>query len=262
MNGLEVNGISLDIDGAAILNNISCTVKSGEMVGLIGPNGAGKSSLLRSILGLVKIKAGTISLNDRNIADYALKERAKYLTYIAQGAPVHWPLTVEHIVGLGRVPHLNPWQRLNEEDKTIIEQALIKTDSISLRGRLVTTLSGGERARVLLARALATCAPYILADEPVASLDPLHQLQVMKILKDQSSKGDSVLVVLHDLGLALRYCDRIILLHEGEMIGQDTPDRILNDHNLANIFGIRASRWTDDGDDFLIAHHINKNKKV
>ena len=94
MNGLEVNGISLDIDGAAILNNISCTVKSGEIVGLIGPNGAGKSSLLRSILGLVKIKAGTISLNDRNIADYALKERAKYLTYIAQGAPVHWPFTV------------------------------------------------------------------------------------------------------------------------------------------------------------------------
>lgn len=259
MSSLEIKNISMDIEKTSILTDISASIKKGEMVGLIGPNGAGKSSLLKCILGLREIKNGTILIDDKNIEDLSLKERAKKLAYAAQGAPVYWPLTVENIVGLGRVPHLNPWQKLTTDDQISIDQAMERTDCASLKGRLVTTLSGGERARVLLARVLATAAPYILADEPVASLDPAHQLQVMNILKNLSRNDNGVLVVMHDLSLALRYCDRIIVLKDGAMVGQDTPEVILSDDMLADVFGIRASRWSDDGENFLTPHHIKAN---
>lgn len=256
--GLEINGLHLELENTAILNNISVDVKQGEIVGLIGPNGAGKSSLLKSILGLIKIKSGKITLDGENIEHLTLKERAKKLAYAAQGAPVYWPLTVGHIVGLGRVPHLNPWQRLTLKDENAIDNALVRTDTIFLKERLVTTLSGGERARVMLARVLATASPYVLADEPVASLDPGHQLEVMKILRDLTDTGTSVIVVMHDLGLALRFCDRLILLNKGELIAQDTPDIILSDQNLASVFGITATRWVDNGKSFLVPYHTDK----
>ena len=258
MNELKIDNVSLELGGAAILNDISATVKRGEVVGLIGPNGAGKSSLLRSILGLVKIKKGSIFIDGGNVEELSLKERARKMAYAAQGSPVHWPLQVEHVVGLGRVPHLNPWQKLSKDDHKVIDQAMEETDCTHLNGRSITTLSGGERARVLLARVLATNAPYVMADEPVASLDPAHQLQVMEILKALTLSDCGVMVVMHDLSLALRYCDRLILLDNGIMIGQDTPDNLLNDDNLARVFGISATRWSDKGENFIVPHHIDQ----
>lgn len=258
MNCLKIENIILELENRIILKDISATIKRGEIVGLIGPNGAGKSSLLRSILGLVKINKGNILIDDLNIKELKLKERAKKIAYAAQGAPVHWPLNAENVVALGRVPHLNPWQKLSTFDEEIIENAMVQTDCISLKGRHVTSLSGGERARVLLARVLATAAPYILADEPVASLDPSHQLQVMEILKNLSKNDNGVMVVMHDLSLALRYCDRLILLNNGQLIEQGAPEIVLNDENLADVFGIRAKRWSDNGENYLITHNINQ----
>ncbi len=256
MKCLRVDNLSLELGGSLILSGISATLNRGEMVGLIGPNGAGKSSLLRSILGLVKINNGSIIVDDTDINALSLKQRARKMAYAAQGAPVYWPLTVEHIIGLGRMPHLNPWQKIRPSDRDIINDAMIKTDCTHLKGRSVMTLSGGERARVLLARVLATKAPYVMADEPVAALDPAHQLGVMNILKELASSDCGVLVVMHDLSLAARYCDRIILLNEGKMIGQDKPDIMLNDDNLADVFSVRASRWKDQGEDFIITRQI------
>jgi len=258
MNELKIDNLSLELGGTTILEDISATVKRGEIIGLIGPNGAGKSSLLRSILGLVAIKRGSVIIDGGNVEALSLKERARKMAYAAQGSPVHWPLLVEHIVGLGRVPHLNPWQKLTDDDYEVIDQAMKETDCTHLKGRLITTLSGGERARVLLARVLATNAPYIMADEPVASLDPAHQLQVMEILKSLTLSNCGMMVVMHDLSLALRYCDRLILLDKGTMIGQDTPDKILSDENLTQVFGISATRWVENGDSFLIPHHIDQ----
>ena len=183
MSGLVVKNINLELEGNKILQDVSVRVQTGETVGLIGPNGAGKSCLLKSILGLLDLEAGHVTIDGENLNDLDLKERAKKMAYAAQGAPVHWPLTAETVVGLGRVPHLNPWQKLSKDDEIAIEYAMERTDCLNLKDRQVTTLSGGERARVLLARVLATGAKYILADEPVASLDPSHQLQVMKNIK-------------------------------------------------------------------------------
>ena len=259
MSCLQINNINLELGGTQILHDISATVNRGEVIGLIGPNGAGKSSLLRSILGLVEIKTGTVFVDDQDIEKLNIKERARKIAYAAQGAPVHWPLTVEHIVGLGRVPHLNPWQKMTDDDQHFIDRAMQKTDCTHLKERSVTSLSGGERARVLLARVLATNAPYIMADEPVASLDPAHQLQVMEILKNLSHTEHGVIVVMHDLSMALRYCDRLILLNDGKMVGQDTPEIILNDKNLEQVFSVRASRWSGDGEDFLATYSINRD---
>jgi len=258
MTMLSVKNILLTIGEANILKGVSAELRRGELVGLIGPNGAGKSSLLKAILGLVSVTDGAVSLDGEQLADMAITDRAKLVSYAAQGAPVHWPLLVEHVVGLGRMPHLNPWQKLTVSDEKAIAAAITATDCMHLKGRTVTSLSGGERARVLMARVLAADTPYILADEPVASLDPAHQLDVMEILKTQALSGKGVMVVLHDLALAARYCDRIIMLDGGKQIGQDTPEVMLSDEHLAKVFGVRAVRVSDGDDQFLVIQPLNR----
>ena len=160
-------------------------------------------------------------------------------------------MTVDHIVGLGRIPHLSPWRQLGPDDEAAINTAIELTDSAHLRDRITTTLSGGERARVMLARALAVEAPYLLADEPVASLDPYHQLQVMDILQDQARRGTGVLVVLHDLSLAMRYCDQVVLLLDGRVLAVGPPSDVMSDDNLQQAFSISAARWQHDGTELL-----------
>lgn len=252
MSPLSVNNISLHINANAILQDISTSFNAGELVGLIGPNGAGKSSLLKAILGLVNFENGSISYGDQNIDALPLRDRAKILSYSAQGAPVHWPLTVENIVTLGRLPHMHPWRSLSAQDASIVKAVLGETDTMHLKERSVMTLSGGERARVLLARALATKAKFLMADEPTASLDPSHQLQIMDILKAQAASGKGVCVVLHDLSLAARYCDRLILLHQGRLVAEGTPETVLSDENLDRVFGVKVSRWKDGENCFIV----------
>ncbi len=262
MTALHIKNIHLTIDDTIILNDISASINRGELVGLIGPNGAGKSSLLKCILGLQKQSSGSVWLDGIDLAQSTIKDKAKRMAYAAQGAPVYWPLRADHIVGLGRLPHLNPWGRLTHDDKNIIQKAIHLADCDHLRDRTVTTLSGGERARVMLARVLAADTPWILADEPTASLDPAHQLDVMNILKSQAQAGKGVLVVLHDLSLALRYCNRLILLNRGKLVGEGPSDVILSDQNLSDVFGIKASRWHDNGKDFLVPHHREKGDDI
>jgi iron complex transport system ATP-binding protein len=141
---------------------------------------------------------------------------------------------------------------MGEADKAAVDNALRMTDCMHLKDRIATTLSGGERARVLLARTIASGAPWLLADEPLASLDPFHQLRVMRILQDHARDGGAVLVAMHDLDLAIRYCDQLILLNDGELIGQDAPGVILSDENLSDVFGITAARWTSGDQEFLV----------
>ena len=182
------------------------------------------------------------------------KARAKRVAYVPQGAPVHWPLTVERVVELGRTPHLTPWQQLTPCDRAIVKDVMQTTDCWSMRDRIVTTLSGGERSRVLLARAMAVDAPYLLADEPTASLDPLHQLQVMDIMRTVARAGVGVLIVVHDLSFALRYCDQLVLLAGGGVLASGQPDDVLTDTNLQAAFHVGVTRWTDGGEQFLAPH--------
>ena len=215
---LQVQNIDVTLGGQSIVHSVDLNVEQGEMLGLLGPNGAGKSTVLRSILQLISPDRGDVRLEGRFVHTIPVQERSRKIAYLAQQGPVYWPLSVERLVSLGRFPHLSSWQHLSSQDQNIVETTLHETDLWHLRHRTVTTLSGGERTRALLARALAVGAPLLLADEPVAALDPAHQLQIMQLLRRYSDAGNSVIVVMHDLTLAARYCHRLALMHEGTLI--------------------------------------------
>lgn len=255
MNGLKLDRVAVKLNGTEILKDVSFTVKPGEVVGLIGPNGAGKSTAVRSMLGLVDLLDGDVLLDGKQVRKLDAKARARELAYVPQGAPVHWPLTAERTVALGRIPHLNPWQQLTEEDHSAIEQAMRLADCWMFRDRLVTTLSGGERARVLLARTIAVGARYMLADEPTASLDPEHQLQVLEIMRAQAAAGVGVVIVMHDLGLAMRCCDKLILLYEGKVLAEGAPQDVLTDENVAMAFRVTLAKWYDGDSEFLVPNN-------
>jgi iron complex transport system ATP-binding protein len=252
MTDLRVEKLSVEIEGKRLLDDVSFRVQTGEVVGLIGPNGAGKSTALRAILGLIEACDGHVRLGSDDMNFIPAQERARRIAYMPQGAPVHWPLTGERTVALGRIPHLSPWQELSAEDEAAIEDAMVRTDCAQFRERLVTTLSGGERSRVLLARTLAVGARYLLADEPTASHDPLHQLQVMNILRAEASSGAVLLVVMHDLTQAARYCDKLVLLDEGRLVAKGTPAEVLTDENIRAAFGVKVARWQDGDHEFII----------
>lgn len=253
MSGLKLEGVAVSLGGTPILGDVSFEIKPGEVLGLIGPNGAGKSTALRAILGLVEA-GGDITLDGNSVKGMSAKERARQIAYVPQGAPVHWPLTAERTVALGRIPHLTPWQDMSSADNAAIEQAMRQTDCWEFRDRLVTTLSGGERARVLLARTIAVGAGYMLADEPTASLDPEHQLQVMDVLRAEASRGVGVVIVMHDLSLAMRSCDKLVLLHDGRVLAAGKPGDVLTDEHVATAFNVKMAKWNDGTSDYLVPH--------
>ena len=222
------------------VSGVSAALEPGQLVGIIGPNGAGKSTLIRALLGLVRADGGAVSIDDTPIASLPRKDVARRVAYLPQGQTLHWPLMVERLVALGRMPHLGPLSRLSPEDEAMIDAALARADVLHLKGRIATELSGGERARVLLARALAVGAPALIADEPLAALDPGHQLDVMDLLKGEARAGSLVVTVLHDLGMAARYCDRLLLMDKGRLVADGRPMEVLTEQSLAEVYGISA----------------------
>jgi iron complex transport system ATP-binding protein len=250
---LVARGITVRLGGCIVLDGIDAAVEAGELLGLIGPNGAGKTSLLRVFAHLLPCAGGMVSCDGRPLGDYKLTERARRIAYLAQGAEVHWPMTVEKLVALGRLPHRSSWGQLSAADHNAIENAMRSTDVVAFRDRTMATLSGGERMRVLLARALAVEAPILLADEPVAALDPFHQLQVMGILKEVARHGSAVVAVLHDLTLAARFCDRLLLLHRGAILAAGPPASVLDERNLETAYSVAFVRGRHAEQEFIIA---------
>jgi iron complex transport system ATP-binding protein len=233
MKLLEARGLTVSLDDAKVLHDISLALERGEVLGLVGPNGAGKTTLLRILAGLLKQDSGSVIAGSSG-------PLAKELAYLPQGQEIHWPLSVRRLVELGRIPHLMPWQEPGAEDETAVEDAMRDTDIFHLADRSVDHLAGGERSLALLARALATKPSALLADEPAQGLDPSHSLQVMELFRKFAKEGRGIMVVLHDLTLAARFCDRLILLHRGQMIAQGKPEAVLTPENLAETYGIEA----------------------
>ncbi|MEJ2454839.1 MAG: ABC transporter ATP-binding protein [Candidatus Thiodiazotropha sp.] len=238
---LNAEGLCFYRGDQVILDEVDLELGRGEMLGLIGPNGAGKSTLLRLLAGVLTPDAGSISLDGRPIESLTRRERARRIAYLPQLNQIAWPLSVERLVELGRLPHLEPWQHPGPDDRAIIERVIVQTDLLALRQRPFDTLSGGEQARVLLARALVTEPDILLADEPVAALDPAHQLDVMDLLSDHCDAGKSVIVVLHDLTLSAHYCDRLQLLLDGATLAEGLPEEVLDEDNLADAYAIELS---------------------
>jgi ABC-type cobalamin/Fe3+-siderophores transport system ATPase subunit len=245
---LQAKNITLTLNRQKVLDDISISIKPGEMLGLIGPNGAGKTSLLRVLANLQRVDQGQLLLNNTVINNINHKTLAQQIGYLAQGAPAHWPLQVRRLIELGRLPYLAPWQGLSTDDKSIVDKAMQLAEVEHLANRVVSTLSGGERLRVLIARMFATQPNIILADEPIAALDPYHQLHTMELLHQHcATAGNSAVVVMHDLNMAARYCHRLVLINHGRVAYQGEPEQVLQAQNLAEVYGIEAQLLDTDG---------------
>jgi iron complex transport system ATP-binding protein len=248
---LSAENVTFRIGARVIVENVSLTFAPGRLVALIGPNGAGKTTLLKALAGLIKPE-GSVAFNNRPMETIPRRERAKCIAYLPQGHQVHWPLLARDVVALGRYPHgLADPSRLTTDHARAIRAAMARTDTTHLADQPVQTLSGGERARVMLARVMAVEAPILLADEPTASLDPGHQISVMRDLRDESRRGTLVIAVTHDLGLAARLADEIVLLDRGRLVAQGSPDNVLTDDNLHAVYQVSVLRQTIDGEMFL-----------
>jgi iron complex transport system ATP-binding protein len=243
MSGLlTAQNLGVTFSGRAVLRDISLSLSSGHLVALVGPNGAGKTTLLRALAGLLPSQ-GEIYVGGDALSLLSLRERAKRFAYLPQGHVVHWPLPALDIVALGRYPHgaTDP-ARLTPKDAEAVKRAMQATDVVEFSKRRVTELSGGECSRVALARVLAVEAPVILADEPTASLDPRYQIDVMQNLRKAADAGTLVIVVTHDLGLAARFADTVLVLSEGRLAAQGAPAEALSEKIMANVFRISAYR--------------------
>jgi iron complex transport system ATP-binding protein len=239
---LTARGLNVTLAGRLVLNDVSLALSSGHLVALVGPNGAGKTTLLRALAGLVP-SDGAIEVGGAALSSLSLRERARRFAYLPQGHVVHWPLAARDIVALGRYPHgaTDP-ARLTPKDTEAVLRAMQATDVVEFSERRVTELSGGERSRVALARVLAVEAPVILADEPTASLDPRHQFDVMKSLRASADKGVLVIVVTHDLGLAARFADTVLVLSDGRLVSRGAPAEALSEKVMGDVFRISAYR--------------------
>ena len=247
MNTLELHDVGVSLGGRSVLRGASLSLRAGELVGVIGPNGAGKSSLLRVMAGLLDPERGEVRLDGRALADWPADARGRELAWLAQGAPVHWPLSVRAIVELGRLPFRSGWFDADIGGERAVAAAMRDAEVEDIADRLVTELSGGERSRVMLARVLAGAPRLILADEPVAALDAYHQLQVMELLTARAGAGAAVVVVLHDLGLAARYCPRIVLLDEGHVVADGQASEVLRPEVLEPVYRVGMRVLEQDG---------------
>lgn len=241
MTALQVDGLVVRRGGRTVVDGVTFHAGGGEFIGLIGPNGAGKTTLFRAILGLQR-HLGTSSL-----AALSPAERARTAAWMPQVREIAWPVPVETLIMLGRVPHLAAGARPGPADRAAVAGALRAMDLDGLGDRPATRLSGGEQARVLIARVLAQDTPVILADEPVAGLDPAHQITTMSRLADLARGGRCVVASLHDLGLAARHCTRLMLIDRGRLVDDGPPDRVLGPQNLREVFGVTAHVAQSEG---------------
>lgn len=253
---LMCENLQFSFNKKPMLSAINLTFKEGQFVGLIGANGAGKSTLLQLLLGLLPAKSGKILLHGENIKQLKRRDIAKQLAFVPQSIELPYAFSAQQLVAMGRNPYLGAFELETEQDKQLIDEAMLQTDISHLQQRLVNTLSGGEKQRVIIARALAQQSPTILLDEPIASLDICHQLETLQLIKSLTKAGKSAICALHDLNLAARYCDRLLLIGKQQdgittIISDGTPEQVLTEKNLRDHFSIKAEISTQQGKRYL-----------
>ncbi|MBC8717163.1 ABC transporter ATP-binding protein [Ochrobactrum sp. Marseille-Q0166] len=251
MTTLSVHNLDVLLGRKTVLEAINFKAGEGEFIGLIGPNGAGKTTLLRALLGLTS-STGDILLDGSNLRRMHVADRAKIIAYLPQERDVAWPVTVRMLVSLGRSALKPVFAGLDHDDEAAVATAMQRMGVDQLASRPANELSGGERARALIARVLAQDTPVIMADEPVAGLDPAHQLELMELFAGLASESKTVIASLHDLGLAAKYCTRLIVLDRGRLVADGAPEAVLNPTLLKEVYGIDARLMKID--DEVILH--------
>ena len=229
MSLMTLDKLSVFRGDCPVVDNVTLALEPGDFLGLIGANGAGKTTLMRAALGILEHEGSS------SLAALSQSDRAKQAAWLPQIREIAWGLSVRDLVGLGRLP-FGPIQKNDAH----VEAAIIKMDLGAFSDRIATQLSGGEQARVLIARALAQDTPILMADEPTASLDPANQISTLKIFSELAQDGKGIISSIHDLGLAVRYCTKLALLDRGKLVAFGSADEVLTPDNLQTVFSIEA----------------------
>ncbi|MET0545759.1 MAG: ABC transporter ATP-binding protein [Caulobacterales bacterium] len=240
MAELILSNVAVAIGSKLVVHDVSFNLKPGEFAVLLGANGAGKTTLLRAALGLIPVQSGAVRLDGDNPINLKPEARARKAAYLPQTRPLAWPLLVRDVVALGRFAHGAGIGHLKGADAAAVHRALESCELVDLADRTADTLSGGERARMHIARAFAAEAPLFLADEPIAALDPLHAWRVMDLLAQYAKRGGAALAVIHDPALAAQFASRIIVLRDGRVIADGAPMETLTAGLMAETYGVRA----------------------
>ena len=256
MNGdrpqaISAQNLSYQIQAETLLDSVDLHADRGQLVGLIGPNGAGKSTLLRAISGILNYREGTVRLDGDDLKSLSSRDIAAGLALIPQIAPYTHGFTSMELVLMGRYPHLGRFQIEGKEDDRIARDAMRMTRTEQFADRTLDTLSGGERQRVFVSRALAQQPRVLLLDEPTSNLDVLHQLKVLDLVRQLIDDGLTAVAAIHDLNMAARYCDRLVLLKNGRVLAEGSPEEVLVPETIRSAFGVRAAVYRDPMTDSL-----------
>lgn len=239
MSGWRARGLTYRYPGSreAAVAGVDLEVRPGATTAVLGPNGSGKSTLLRLLLGVLAPAAGSVELGGRPLGAWGREALAREVGVVPQGEESVFPTTVRELVGMGRYPHLGPWRREGAEDRRATDDAMRRADVLHLAARSVGTLSGGERQRARVARALAQSAPTLALDEPTAALDVAHEMAIFELLNGLARGGKTVLLVTHNLNLAARYADRLVLLDRGRVAAEGPPAAVLTRATVERVYG-------------------------
>jgi iron complex transport system ATP-binding protein len=243
------------------LDDVSLAIEAGEFVGLIGPNGSGKTTLLRVLLGFLSPAQGEVCLGGAPLHSFKRRAIAQRVTMVQQDTRIDYAFTARDVVAMGRTPYLGRFTPETPVDKQAIQRAMQATETTDFAERSVTNLSGGERQRVHLARALAQETQVILLDEPTANLDLAHQFEMLSLLRQVTRQGKAALAAIHDLALAARFCDRLLLLADGKIVAAGPPASVVTESNLARFFALRARVLNDKETGSLFIVPLSANDK-
>ena len=232
-------------DGKGILKGLNFQIAKGDFVGIIGKNGAGKSTLLKSLRGFLSLTSGSVELLGQNVAALNQRQLARSIAYLQQQVELTFDYTVKDVVMAGRYPYKKWWQQQSDEDNLIAEACMKYTDVLDMADRPIRALSGGQRQRVLLAKVLAQQTPVLFLDEPAAGLDLFYQEEIFRFCWELSHSGSTVIMVVHELNLAARYCNRLMLIREGQILADDAPGKVLTDELLSQGYGTAIRSTTN-----------------
>ncbi len=232
-------------DGKGILKGLNFQIAEGDFVGIIGKNGAGKSTLLKSLRGFLPLTGGSVELCGQNVAELSQRQLARSIAYLQQQVELTFDYTVRDVVMAGRYPYKKWWQQQSDEDNLIAQACMKYTDVLDMSERPIRALSGGQRQRVLLAKVLAQQTPVLFLDEPAAGLDLFYQEEIFRFCRELSYRGRTVIMVVHELNLAARYCNRLMLIREGQILADDVPNKVLTDELLSKGYGTAIRSTTN-----------------
>ena len=242
---ISAQNLTYEIEGNTLLDGVNLEADRGQLVGLIGPNGAGKTTLLRTISGILRYRRGSVRLDGSDLRSLSPRDVAATLALVPQIAPYTYGFTSIELVLMGRYPHLGRFQIEGREDDRIARDAMRLTETEQFADRTLDTLSGGERQRVFVARALAQQPRILLMDEPTANLDVLHQLKVLDLVRQLVDDGLTAIAAIHDLNMAARYCDKLVLLSGGQVLAEGSPSKVLTPETIESAFGVKSAVYQD-----------------